>query len=82
MPLREVILSLEKTVAIEEQLKSQQHKNRIVKNDITGEERDLRYFEQNILIYHPSSPNCMQKKNNPKRSPRKKRRFGTSNIRW
>lgn len=61
MPLREVILSLEKTVVIEKQLKLQQHKNQDNENDITGEERYLRYFRQNMLIEHPRSPNCMQK---------------------
>lgn len=39
-------LSLEKTVVID-QLKLQQHKTQDSKNGITGEERDLRYFEQN-----------------------------------
>lgn len=38
-------LSLEKTVVID-QLKLQ-HKTQDSKNGITGEERDLRYFEQN-----------------------------------
>ena len=61
MPLREVTLSLEKTVVTEEQLKLQQHKNQYSESDITGEERDLRYFEQNTLTEHPSSPNCMQR---------------------
>lgn len=61
MPFGEVNLSLEKTVVIEEQVKLQQHKNQDIENDITGEERDLRYFEENILTEHSGSPNCMQK---------------------
>lgn len=60
-PLREVILSLEKTIATEEQLKLQQPKSQDSENDIAREERDLRYFDQNTLIEHPSSPNCVQK---------------------
>lgn len=61
MPLREVTLSVEKTAVIEEQLKLKQHKNKDSENNITGEERDLRYFEQNTLTEQPSSPSHMQK---------------------
>lgn len=45
---------------IEEQLKLQQQKKQDSENYITGEERDLKYFEQNMLIERPSSPNCVQ----------------------
>lgn len=72
-------LSLEKIVVIEE-LKLQQHRTQDSENDITGEERDLRYFEQNTAK-NPSSPNCMQKQILTEKSPlgkrRKKKGFST-----